>query len=259
MGKAYLKKLPQVYEFMKEDLHEDIEKVQKNGLPKIAGSFYSSRSMSLKVIAICDYLVNRDVNAMKNRLHNAALAGLKSLTWYDSKIGDINISNSLSMIKSDILEYAIISEDLPLIKDIAKMLGGRGDLDSAEIDEIAYHVGYALKYVTLDRCDAAINHLKELLKLNPIDYIIDYANVLVGIAEGDSDKVNTSISSMLKEYSKLKSKANFAEEFICLSAIALAKLAESKNLVINIDDGLAPKEIIASTEIEYEVIDFLKC
>lgn len=259
MGKAYFKKLPQVYEFMIEDLNEDIENVKKNGLPKIAGSFYSSRSMNLKSIAICDYLVKKDVSGMKNRLYNAAFSGLKSLKWYESKIGEISISNSLSMIKSDILEWAIVSENLQLIHDVADNLGGRGDLDSAEIDNVAYHIGYALKYVVLDCYDDALIHISELLKLNLIDYIKHYVNALVGIVDGDSVKVNSSVLSMLKEYSKLKSKTNTAEEFICLSAIALAKIAEFKNLTIDFDDVLAPRVIITSTKVKYEVIDYLKC
>lgn len=78
MGKAYQKKIPQVYEFLLEDLEEDIKNVQKNGLPKIVGAFYSARCLSLKSLAVCDYLVDKNVEESKNRFYNSAVSGLKA-------------------------------------------------------------------------------------------------------------------------------------------------------------------------------------
>ncbi|MCT4663187.1 MAG: hypothetical protein N4A40_15120 [Tissierellales bacterium] len=258
MGKAYLKDLPNIYEYLIENLSKRVTQVINEGFPKVVGSFHSSNSLTLKSIAICDYIINKDIACMKNRLYNASISGLKSMQWYDTQIGLRHISNSLSLSKFHLLEFAIISENTEAIFEVAHALGGRGKLDSAEIGKETYHLGYALKYIVLDDYENASNHLEFFSGRDPLNFITIHADILSAIIAKNSDLVNECIDKLIIKYKRLRGHNNTPAEFLCLSAISLAKLAKMKNLEIHIDHALAPKTIIDSSDVNYELIDILK-
>lgn len=260
MSKAYLKKLPLVYDSITQYLDEDNAKVKLDGLPIGAGYFFASRALSLRTLAICEYLINQNIGLMKTKMYNAALCGLSSIKWFDEKKDELNVSNSLSLHNSKYLEFALISENFELIKEIAEKLGGRGALDSKDIGKEGLFSGYALKYIVMNEHSKAREYIEKLHAMKKLSkYNLNEGNALLGIISRDSEQVNTALVNMLAEHKKFKSYSNTTDELICIRVLAFSKLAISKGILITIDEDLAPREIINPTEgLDYELIEFLK-
>ncbi len=260
MGKAFLKELPRIYSSFTQYLDEDIAKIRMDGLPIGVGYFFVSRALRLRTLAICEYLINQNIGLMKIKMYNAALCGLRSIEWFDEKKDELNVSNSLSLSTSRYLEFALISENIELIKEVAKKLGGRGALDSKDIGNEALYSGYALKYIVMNDYSKALEYIEKLHAMKKLaKYNLNEGNALLGIINGDSEQVNTALVIMLAEHKKFRSYSNTEEEFICIRVLAFSKLAISKGILITIDEDLAPREIIDPTEgLVYELVVFLK-
>lgn len=98
MGNRFLEKYSKTYKRNITFMLEDIKEVETIGLPPKAHSFYSSLSLMLKSLAIGAYIIDNDVQIMKERFVNAAHSTVKKNQFCDeNSIGD---SSYLSMNNS---------------------------------------------------------------------------------------------------------------------------------------------------------------
>lgn len=250
---SYKEKFVAVYDNQKSRMDEKFKKYCEKGLPNNPMNLYSMTSSNLEVLAVGEYVLNNDVGSMKNYFFNAAIAQEKAIKYFDAH-DDAKAGGFVSMLSYRELFYSIISDSVDLQIRYANLMGGRNAIDRLDTDEYTYNWGYALKYAVLGDDNLALMHVD---KLNDSKRQ-HFSKCLRAIIQKNENEVNELLCEIIKKHRTNKSNKNTTQELLCTAAIALAKLAINKGIVVDIDDVIAPKEIIDNTKVDYYLVDIVK-
>ncbi len=254
MSSAYRETVvPQIYNRYKRMLGKSTMK----GLPdNPAGVYAGLSSVQLKSLGICEYLLNNDVVKLKNYFYNSVVAASRVLELYDAE-NDLEVTMGVSMMNFWSLYQGLISGNMDATIKFAELMGGRDKMEVEATSNHVYNLGYALKYLVLGDKESAKKYIDEIEKNSSNAYNLGLFEILDGIIRKDKDSVEVGISKRLKYHKKSKEFKKSPEEFLSLEIIALVKLARINGLDINIDEDVAPMEIISTTNVDYELIKIM--
>ena len=256
MKSDYRDSYGEIYVRIKNIIEKYNERCLSEGLPKDPSGLFSSGNLHMQSIAIGDYVVNKDIVSMKNRFYNAAKAKELLLKFFDA-MKDARPTSRVSMITYDSLFEAIISDSKELMHSLASLMGGRGKLDSDGISTFAYHTGYVMKYLVLDNTEDVVKHVEAIDKLKKKPDL-GYEKVFKAIIEKDEKMLDEGLRYLIDRHKTNKEYKGTPDELFSIPAVALAKLAKLKGIKVEIDDEIAPAEVIEKHEVNYELLDFLK-
>lgn len=95
-----------------------------------------------------------------------------------------------------------MGNDVDLALHVASLMGGRGDLDSLNIGQLTYNIGYAMKYVIEGEYSKAIPYIDLLKTEQDPNYVTRYESVLEGIVQESEVMVADGLENMLMAYKK---------------------------------------------------------
>lgn len=245
--------VPQIFNRYKRML----DKSTMKGLPSNpAGVYAGLSSVQLKNLGICEYLLNNDIVKLKNYFYNSVVAASRVLELYDAN-NDLEVTMGVSMMNFWSLYQGLISENMEATIKFAKLMGGRDEMEVEATSIHVYNLGYALKYLVLGDKENAKKFVDEIGNNSSNAYNLGLFDTLDGIIRMDKDSVEIGIGKRLKYHKKSKEFKKSPEEFLSLEVIALAKLAIINGLDINIDENVAPMEIIKNTNVDYTLIEIM--
>lgn len=255
----YIQYFPEIFKEIIEEQNEHIEDYRENGLPGNAGYYYELLADGFRDIAIGEIVLNEDVIKSKQSFYLAGKMQEVLYLNYDIKKNGIT-GDCVNSNKYTSLFMALISDNEELINSLAGLFGGRIK-EEEEDHEFNKAVGYALKYILLDEMEKAkepIDELKKLESRKDMKFYDGYSRVLDGIIEKDNQQVNESLIYMIQCHKKLKDDyADTPQELLSIPVLGLAKLAIRNGMEVNIDDTLAPSQLLESHIINYPVVDFV--
>ncbi|WP_152559157.1 immunity 49 family protein [Tumebacillus flagellatus] len=259
--------LPEIMEDHKDSIRLAIEKLkQKRVKENFIDSTYSSISSSYAELAMCELLLHGDVSKSKQYFYQAAVLRMFLLRAFDEKTMIVNKSY-VSMSNFQKLFWAILSDNEELIVSFAQELGGRPEVEHEYGHPFSNHLGYALKFLILHDENQADKHIKPLLHLESLDVQEEdeqvdaelhsgFGIVLNGIVKGDANQVENGLLELLKAHRKNPEYHQSPEQYFAVEVLALAKLAKRYGLTVDLDDPLAPKEMLEHHEIDYPEMEF---
>lgn len=246
MDKKLEAKLQKIYQMNQERFDKKLERILRQGLPKLPGQYYSSCELKLDSLAKYRFVLDNDVVGAKQYFYNVSIAVLKKIQWFDKHKDEVPVSNNLSMSNFYGIIWALLSDDFDLALKIAELLGGRDKFDKQDIPPYTYNLGYLFKYVMMDNYENATEFLKEI-KNKSQKFSIGFENALEGILAKDSILLQAGLEEMVNLHKKDNDNKGTVGQFVSVPVIAMSKLAEFKGVEYEFKSELAPYELIAET------------
>jgi len=228
----------------------------RNEKPEDLIHFFSCISGKFHFIAVGDYVNEGNVEMMKNSYYNGAKTISLALKLFDME-EDYEPGSFQSMRQYQGLLWALVSDSKEAIMELAEIIGGRGKVDRIGIDRFSYYCGYALKHIVLDDYEEALKHVEALEKYKDNSYSA-YRVVFRAIIEHDQEMLNEGLLLMVEKHKRNRQYNRMDDKLFSYQTVALAKLAKMKGLEVEIDDPIAPAEVIETHDIGYELRDILK-
>jgi hypothetical protein len=114
-----------------------------------------------------------------------------------------------------------------------------------------------MKYLVLDNTEEVVKHLEAIDKLKKKPDL-GYEKVFKAIVEKDEKLLDEGLRYLIDRHKKNGEYKGTPDELFSIPAVALAKLAKLKGIKVEIDDEIAPAEVIEKHDVNYELLDFLK-
>lgn len=246
--------LPQEYERYKGIL----SKYTLNGLPKNPSNLFSGLCAgTLKSLGICEYLINSNTEMLKNYFYNSVVAARRVLDLYDEKNGLV-VTMGVSMMNFWSLYQGIISENQEATIAFAQAMGGRDEMEKKATTKHVYNLGYALKYIVLNENEKAEKYVQQIQKNRADEYNVGLEEIFRGLLELDNAITQSGLEKRLDNHKRSREFKNTPDEFFSIEIIALTKIAESKGLKIDLDDVIAPREVIEMSTVNFELLEIMK-
>lgn len=246
--------LPQVY----ERYNGIMSKYTLKGLPQNPSNLFSGLCAgTLKSLGICEYLINHNTEMSKNYFYNSVVAARRVLELYDANNG-LEVTMGVSMMNFWSLYQGIISENEEATIAFAEVMGGRDEMEKKATTKHVYNLGYALKYIVLNENDKAENYVQQIEKNKSDTYNVGLDEIFRGLLELDNAKTQSGLEKRLANHKRSREFKNTPDEFFSIEVVALTKLAESKGLKIDLDDVIAPREVIEKSTVNFELLEIMK-
>lgn len=258
-SRAYADSFSELFEERVRSTNSIIEKLKNKEIPdNFIGRYYEMASLGFSTIAIGEYIVNKDIVKCKQYFYLASKIQEILFIKYDRQLLKIDPA-LVTMNKFPRLLMALISDSSDLTNSLANLFGGRLKEEDKHGTPFTTNVGYAMKYLLQKNNDEAWKHVNALIDMGEQKNMKPYAGyglVLKGILERNSVGVNEGLEYMLECHNQIKEYKDTPEEIFSVPVLGLAKLAMCTGIDININNALAPEEVLQKHTIEYPAIDF---
>jgi hypothetical protein len=215
----------------------------------VKGSSANNFAASLRLIAVADYVIGRDVGRFRSGLSEAAKQRNTLFSRFDSGEG---VSPSyVSMISYKALLSALASGDEPLSKALAEKMGGRTSIEKEYDRPFDIAFGYALKHIVLSDLAAAaqwVDALEIACKDAENADFAGYAKVLRAILSANQADANTGLAQVVDGHKRqCIGKGLFKDtedELLCVWGIAIANLARMRGVAVEPIAPLIPADLL---------------
>lgn len=256
--RSYFDTFQEIVKERKELIDRKISNLRKNGLSQgNDGYMYHSLSTGYRVLAVGEIIYSKDYKKAKEYFYLSAKMNEYLLTLIDK--GDEQISTDFaSMHEYTSIYAALLSDNIELAESIAKLLGGRPEIEKDDFDAF-YISGYLLKYLILEQGEEASPYLakleKQLTKKNNT-YYSALLEVYRAIYNKDEKQMEESFKKLLNGHRALKDFKNSENEFLSIEGLGILKLLQNRGINMVIEDDLLPLKFLEKDNLVYPEIDF---
>ena len=208
-------------------------------------------------LGIISYCYHGNVELSKKYFYQATLCTEWNMEHYDEYKEKL-YPELVTTYSYPSLYYAILSCNKEHRKKRAELFGKYAELEKNDYFSNIL-LGYSLKYVILNDKQMANQWLDELEKAKGKrgmkQFVEGHGNAMRGIINEDAELFQLGLKKMLSTYvARMKREGNELHQYFAYEAIALALLAKERNISIDIEHNLLPKEYLEETEIDYSKI-----
>lgn len=205
---------------------------------------------NLKIIAVLQYVVNKDVSSFRQGLSDSASVRIGLFERFNE--GVPYDPSCVSMMSYMQLLDGLASNDIGVAKRLAHLMGGRPKIETANSRAFEINIGYALKHVLAGDYLTAHPFIEGLLvacRNRPYLNFSFYPVILRAIVNAEPQTLNTAFDGLIAEHKKESTGhglfALLPDEHLCVWGVGLANLARWRGLPVDVDDPLLPRELIA--------------
>jgi hypothetical protein len=217
------------------------------------GCYTSMLAMDYRFIGIAEFLVDQNVTSFQTNLTKGAELKLRHFRRFESREG-IDASY-VSMLAYKYLLDALAATDFTLATDLARVMGGRPEIEKEHDSNFDCAMGYALKDAVLEGDGSARQELIRALAgpdtktAHGFRYsdFRGYGVVLDGIALRDETKVSSGLAELIEGHIRQANEGVFVETddaYLCVWGIGLINLARSKGINVRVSHELTPRSLI---------------
>ncbi|GLO63390.1 hypothetical protein MACH09_38980 [Vibrio sp. MACH09] len=246
-----MSKLLSMLSILLDESLEDLPRIRENADNKendYNGRLSNTLAGSLERIAIFHYGVHSDARIFRQLLRESSAVKFDIVKRFDA--GEPISKSFVSMLLYQTLFNSLASGDIALANSIAKVVGGRVDIENEFDHPFDRALGYALKETVLGSSDAVdrIRLLKKEVSKPSNKNFSGYAAALEAIYNKDVDALETQLSSIISGHIKLCSGQGIFKgtkhEVLCIWGIGLVVFARSIGMPIHFDVPLLPEALI---------------
>ncbi|MEO6520261.1 MAG: Imm49 family immunity protein [Mucilaginibacter sp.] len=187
-----------------------------------------------QILGLYDLFIENDICKAKQHFYLCARIDEYMINNFDSRILDAGINH---------LSYALLSDCIPLMKRYAKLSHSQYKwmIENGHSTPL-----YILQQMMLDNWDQVAWGIdimdKKTIKRHKL--LIADRDFYEGMLNKDKNQIQDSINKILKAHKTRNKHYQLINEFISHPALGYIKLAWLKNIEINIDHPLIPKELL---------------
>lgn len=243
-----LAKLAKVADAEKLDV-DFLRKKAADTVNDVKGTSANNLSGSLRLIAVADYVIGRDVVRFRVGLSEAAMMRKQLFDRFDAGEG---VSPSyVSMMSYKALLNALASGNERLAKDLAERMGGRTDIEKEYDRPFDLAFGYALKNIVLSDLASAVQWVDALevaCEGSENTDFAGYAIVLRMILSVNQAGANAGLVNVITGHKQQgNGKGLFKDtedELLCVWGIAVANLARMRGVQVDPIEPLIPADLL---------------
>jgi len=234
-----------------------IEKMEREGIIKLRSdaekgalnSVANLWALSLRNLAIIDFVKKNDVIAFRSQMREASLLKLGLFDRFDK--GEKVAASYVSLLSYKFLFMALAAGDLDLAKKLASKIGGRPVDCEDRLSRFDITFGSALKFFVLDDKELMEVWAKKLAELHPAETISGlsgYIEVFQNYLNNNQQGVVAGFSEIIKGHKKLSVGknifANTMDELVCVWGLGMMNLLRARGYKIQSNDSLIPEILV---------------
>jgi hypothetical protein len=199
-----------------------------------------------RFIGIAEFLVNDDIGSFRKNL--AKCAELRLRLFERHQAGEEISPSYVSMLAYKELYDALAAADFTLSVKLARIMGGRPQIEAEYDHPFDCAMGYALKTVVLTQNDSLSRAtFRRVLSEEDNEDFRGYGLVLDGIETRNEKAANDGLAMVVDGHKKQARFGVFRglrDSHLCIWGIGLANLAKQRNIEIHVNDELIPDSLI---------------
>lgn len=213
------------------------------------GTFTRSLLSTYKFLAISDYVLEKNVNAFKSQLAQAA--NIRKNLFERFEKGEPIAKSFLSMLCYKDVFNALAAGDIELAKTIASYMERMDRIEKIRVHPFDYAFGHTVSAFVLDNRPEMEKWSEEFSKIcqkKDNANFRGYAIVFEGVLRNDIAKVATGFELLIEGHKRMsKGRGIFKDtedELICVWGLGLANFVKLRGMAIEITDPLIPKDLL---------------
>jgi hypothetical protein len=241
-------RLPRLLEIDKEDLPL-LQAKASDPTKDQNGSSTSILINTFRSIGVCEFALIGDVESFRHHLSMAAKLGLQLLKRHDA--GEPIDSSYVSMLRYKNLFDALAANDMTIVQELAKRLGGRPKIETAHNHPFDQCLGYTLKAFVMgeqEQMEKWCSEFASMCQSKGNFSFAGYAAAFQGILNQDLRQTQEAMSAIGKGHKNLIKRGGVfngtIDEEICVWGIGMANLARSRGLQVTAVAPFIPAELL---------------
>lgn len=250
VSESDIDRLKEIVAFDKEKIVPREREKYEAGNDSHGGSTRELLSFS-RAVAFKSYLVDSDIKAFREHLEQCAQYQIELFERYEK--GDRIGNDWVSMQMQREIYLPLAAGTFELAISLAKLIGGRPDLEKACSNPFVRNIGYTLKYVVLKNAESAWESLE---KFKPIcakegKAYQPFAPIFEGILKGDAASVSEHFVQLLKGHRRICGNLHpIMDRHIAICPLGLINLARGMyGLDVEVKNDLVPQDLIVDVGI----------
>lgn len=213
------------------------------------GGASNSLAGTLRFLAVADYVLDKDVEAFRSKLAEAAILRKRIIERFDA--GEPVSPSYVSMMVYKVLFNALASGDRVLTKELAALMGGREEIESEYDRPFDIALGYALKNIIAMDDVSALQQVEMLEAACQESANFDfkgYPAILRAILNQDRAAADAGLRELIAGHRRQCSGRglfnNMEDEMLSVWGVGLANLARMRGVPVGSVDPLIPVDIL---------------
>lgn len=206
------------------------------------GSSTDLLALSLRFVGITEFFLENNVSSFRQNLSQSAALRLTLFERFTAS-GGVDPS-FVTMLSHKYLYDGLAAGDLSVSLALAKVMGGRTDIEKEHDHPFDHAMGYALKEAVLGiKNGLGQRGLSEILTISRYSDFQGYGIVFAGINSRDEELVNKGLAAIAKGHVRQSRKGIFKgseDELLCVWGIGLANLASRQGIKLKASGELIP-------------------
>jgi hypothetical protein len=206
---------------------------------------------TLRLLAVADYAVRRDVPGFRNQLSETVR--LRSRLFDRLDAGEPISPSFVSMSAYSVLLSALAAGNEALSEAFARQLGGRDSIERKYDRPFDIAFGYSLKSLLTSDDDAAKRWIESLdlscQEASNADFG-GYAKVLAAVVRHDGASAQAAFAELLEGHrNQCRDDGIFTDtedEVLCMWGLGVANLARFRGVAVQPNDSLIPVELLVT-------------